>query len=241
MACPAPERRPSVWMGGPTLRPTELEELVNEDAGVPMVCATSVMKPGRSRIGKISGNISLPRTVPIINLVASGVGGFIGLIFGLALGGMESIALGLGLGAGAGWMAVTYSPLRNESLLKWFELQFKSQTRTRYVNGRRVTVAVGVAIVAAPSSGSVRLLRSAVRVPAGQYDERGAVRSARNQNLEHEGAPALLAGRTAPDLGSSPLPADSAILESRRGPRRSGAPAPLHEDPMSSPALRLKD
>lgn len=141
----------------------------------PMICATSVMKPGRTRIGRIGGNLTLPRTVPVVNLVASGVGAFIGLVLAMAIGdGANAVALGLGLGGFAGWMAVTYSPLKNESLAKWLELQVKSQTRARYINGERVILAVGVGVVAGPSSGPVLLQRSAVRVPAGQYDDRGA-------------------------------------------------------------------
>lgn len=222
---------------------------MNEDGGgVPMVCATSVMKPGRARIGKIGGNIALPRTIPIINLFATGIGAFIGLWISMFVGGMNAVAVGLGIGGLAGWMAVTYSPLQNESLLKWFELKFKSQTRTRYVNGHRVTVTVGTAVIMAPSSGPVMLLRSAVRVAPGQYDDRGAVRSAANQNVEGTSDLALLGRGRAPAPGATPLPMDVAVPETRRTRReRPNAPqvvpaaAPHEYEPMAGPARRLKD
>lgn len=227
----------------------------DDGGGVPMICATSVMKPGRARIGKIGGNITLPRTIPLVNLFATAIGAFLGFAASLLVGGADALVIGLGVGAGAGWMAVTYSPLKNESLLKWFELKFKSQTRTRYVNGRRVTVAVGTAVITAPSTGTVLLLRSAVRVPAGQYDERGAVRSNNNRNIDSiTGDRALSgAGRT-PAAGAVPLPADPAAptRRGRRGyapapaaPSRARQPAPTPDrgdsDPMAGPARRLKD
>lgn len=220
---------------------------------VPMICATSVMKPGRTRIGTLGKNLTLPRTIPIVNLVAALIGAFVGLTFAVFLGnGFNSIAIGVGLGAGAGWMSVTYSPLRNESLAKWFELQFKSQTRSRYINGRRVTVAVGTAVVKAPSSGPVILRRSAVRVPVGHYDERGVVRSAANHNLlAHQSGSHLGVVADAQLAGGVPLPAEeSSAVEptsSRRArraqpPQPSAAePTPTPGDAFGGPSRRLQD
>lgn len=243
---------------------------MDSSQGIPMICATSVMKPGRARIGRISKDITLPRTIPIVNLVAAGIGMFLGLALAVTIGdGIESIAVGLGLGGGAGWMAVTYSPLKNESLLKWFELKVKSQTRARYVNGRRVILAVGTGVVDGPSSGSVLLLRSAVRVTPGQYDERGVVRSVSNMNLEHGSSdPALLSAASLPPAGAVMLPDEGAtsrraLRTAQSGRRVAAAPAPAaprpseaafapyapvptvdaHEfpDPLSTPAQSLKD
>lgn len=210
-----------------------------EQGGVPMICATSVMKPGPTRIGRLVGGVTLPRTVPVVNLFAAGIGALLGVVLGMTFGsGFETVVVSGGISGGAGWMAVTYSPLKNESLLKWFELQFKSQTRTRYVNGRRVTVAVGVAVVRAPSSGAVRLARSAARVPVGQYDERGVVRSARNQNLD---ASDVTSYRTAtvPHHGAVSLPGQNAS----GALHVSAPPAPLGTDsgPVDGRPRRLKD
>lgn len=221
----------------------------HSNSGPVMICATSVMKPGRARIGKIGGNVALPRTVPIINLVATILGGLVGLFFSLQLADGTSWVMGVGLGAGAGWLLVTYSPLKNESFLKWFELTVKSQTRSRYVDGRRVTVAVGTAVVTAPSSGRVRLERAAARVSPGQYDPRGVVRSIRNQNLDVGDTDPLLAARsrTVPHEGSTPLPSDEVASPHGQRPRpsvdRPRRGAHTHPDPVidldTQPVRRL--
>jgi hypothetical protein len=155
-----------------------------EQQGPPMICATSVMRPGRMRIGQLGGGVTLPRTIPIINLFAAAFGALVGLGIGALLHpGLQGILYGVAFGSFAGWLAVTYSPLKNESLLKWFELKFKASTRSRYVNGRRVTYAVGTAVVPGPPSGDVLLQRSAVHIPPTQYDERGVLRAVGNRNL----------------------------------------------------------
>lgn len=152
-------------------------------AGRTMITATDALRPGRQRVGEILPGLRLPRTVAIVNLVAVLIGGGVGLALGAALGSMDTIAITGAMGALAGWGLVEYSPLKNESLLKWFELRVKTRTRERFVDGQRAIVAVGVAVVRAPSSGSVRLARSAVHVPAGAFDERGAPYSAKNGTL----------------------------------------------------------
>lgn len=172
-----------------------------------MVCATGVMKPGPTRIGRIGRNFTLPRTIPIATLFSTGIGAAIGAFLAVTIGSASNIPLGLVFGGGLGWLVVSYSPLRNESLLKWFELTFKSQTRSRYVKGRRVIPAVGVAVVKAPSSGPVLLRRSAARVPTGHYDERGVPRTAKNLNLpEHSNDPSLWYHTSAPEHGARHLP-----------------------------------
>lgn len=177
------------------------------ERSIPMVCATGVMKPGPTRIGKIGKTVTLPRTIPIATLFASGIGATLGIFFALTFGSASNIPVGIGIGGGLGWLLVSYSPLRNESLLKWFELTFKSQTRSRYVKGRRVIPAVGVAVVKAPSSGPVILRRSATRVPIGHYDERGVPRTAKNLNLpQHSNDPALWHHAAAPEHGARHLP-----------------------------------
>jgi len=234
---------------------------------VPMICATSVMKPGPTRIGRIGGNITLPRTVPVINLAAAIVGALAGLALAVSIGdGGNSTLIALGLGAFAGWMAVTYSPLKNESLAKWIELQIKSQTRARYVNGERVILAVGVAVTDGPSSGRVVVRRSAARVAPGQFDDRGAPvptvrgrldpaamlvdvdpaagmperrRERRARPHDPLAGAAVAAQVPTPGLPAARTAAPAGRVRARR--QATAAPMDLPDDPLAGPPRRLKD
>lgn len=159
----------------------------DDEPGAAMVCATKIMNPGQIRIGRIGQQFTLPRTVPVRSLFAIAIGAVVGVLFGRAIGG-DSWVVSVAICSMLGWGVVTYSPLQNESLMKWFELKIRNRTRTRMVDGKRVITSVGGAVVTAPIAGMVSLRRAAVRVPAGQFDERGVPRSARNRNLDEVSA-----------------------------------------------------
>lgn len=142
-----------------------------------MLCATDALKPPKLRIGRIGGNVTLPRTVPVMSLVAGGIGGLVGLaligaIFGYSI---ATIMYGALFGALSGIGMVTYSPLRGESLAKWFGLKLLSQRRQITIDGKPVRLAVGICYAPQPRTGTFRLRAGSVRVPVGAVDERGAL------------------------------------------------------------------
>lgn len=151
---------------------------------VPMIIATRVMKPGRMRVGKIGNNITLPRTVAVVTLVAGAIGALVGAAFGLVLGpSVRTILFGAVFGGGLGVLVVNYSPIEGESLLKWAGLSLRARRQQIYVNGQPTRLAIGICPVSRSAHGPVRIRRGAVTVPPSQYDERGVLIAKRNHNL----------------------------------------------------------
>jgi hypothetical protein len=139
-----------------------------------MICATAVLKPGPARVGHIAGNITLPRTVPVVNLFAAGGGAF--LMLGIVLiftSSLTSLVLAAAAGGSAGWAAVSYSPLRGETLARWFGLQITSRIRRIEVDGRPARAYVGICPLPETARGSVRIIPGAVDVLEGSVDDRG--------------------------------------------------------------------
>ena len=211
------------------------------EAEIPMICATGAIKTGPTRIGHIAGNITLPRTVALPTLALTLAGLLVGFIVMLAApwGGLQATVIGTVFGGMFGYLLGTYSPLRGESMLTWLGLQANTLRRQRKVRGKPVTVAVGVGISDRDALGKFKLQRSAVRVPAGRYDERGVLISVRNRNVP-DGAHVfgdhvyVSPGRTVPDPPSlSPFqPAQPSLP----GPTEPIPPTSPATSPASSPA-----
>lgn len=162
-----------------------MAEAATEPEGSPMICATKVMRPGGARIGRIAGDLTLPRTVPLVTAVGV-VGGAIlvallGFLFG---GGFRPALYGAITGGFLGYVFTSYSPLRGESLATWLWLQLTGYTKRRRVDGKVVTLAVGVALADRVPVGDVVLCRSTIRVAPGSYDDRGVLRTTANRNVE---------------------------------------------------------
>lgn len=191
---------------------------MNETQGPAMICATSVVKPGRARIGQIGGNVTLPRTVEIMTLFAVAAGFLAGLALAafVPTGGSQKYFMGGIFGGAAGWFIVTFSPMQNESLLTWLGLTVKTLRQQRYVEGRPVVLAVGVSMVEREAVGRVRLVRGAIRIPAGTFDDRGVPRTAANRNLPDgaiAAAGAFVTGVKAPmpAVGARAMPTDEEV------------------------------
>lgn len=144
--------------------------------GPPMLCATSVIKPGPIRIGRLAGDITLPRTVPLVNLLLGG-GGF---LFGITLGGAffglrGAMYFGVLCGAGA-IMAATYSPLKGESMLTWLGLKvLRMGANQTYRGGVKVRAAVGICPVPSLPAGRCSIHFGAANINPDLYDERGVL------------------------------------------------------------------
>ena len=221
-----------------------------QQQGTPMICATSVMRTGPTRIGHIGG-FKFPRTIPWTHLVGLIVGGLIGAGLALTIGSSATSAIyGLIFGAFLGYILASYSPSQGESLVTWLAVKANATVRGRQINGERVTLAVGVAILPAPPRGCVRLQRGAVPIPVGQYDERGVLISPRNRNVPDSGTadPVLFAAlNLSSERGGELTPVDGIALtsSSSRAPRTSHRPkhpaTTAPSDDMVGKPRRLKD
>lgn len=148
--------------------------------GPVMLSVTNILRPPPARIGQISEKIVLPRTIELRKLIASSVGVLagmflwfmpIGLFFDYAI---TPLLVLMGLGGFAGYLFVTFSPLRGESFSTWVGLSAGATRPGKVrIEGERVRAYLGVAPLGFIAAGPVRIRSGAVSVPAGSVDERG--------------------------------------------------------------------
>lgn len=146
----------------------------NHQRGPIMLCATSVLKPGPTRIGRIGNHITLPRTVALPQLVAGIGGGLLGGILGmLVLGGVQPVLMSAAFMGLLGVVLVTYQPMRGESLLRWIGLEVMSRRNRIEIDGQVAQAYIGICPVTYVESGKIRIVPGAVDVPEGSVDDRG--------------------------------------------------------------------
>lgn len=144
---------------------------------VAMLAATNMLRPPPARIGKIGRNITLPRSVAVKDVVGGAVGIVVLSIFVLPFfpdftGLLVSVAGGGALGV----LAVTWSPIKGESLWKWVTLQAETRKTGRVIiNGKEVRAYIGMAPLRWSTAGRAELRSAAVEVHPGSYDERGVL------------------------------------------------------------------
>jgi hypothetical protein len=142
-----------------------------------MLCATSVIKPGPMRIGRLSGDLTLPRTVPLVNLLLGGVGFLFGVTLGGAFFGLRGAMYFGVLSAAGAIMAATYSPLKGESMLTWLGLKvLRMSSNQTFRNGVKVRAAVGICPVPSLPAGPCSIHFGAANINPDLYDERGVLR-----------------------------------------------------------------
>lgn len=142
-----------------------------------MLVATEALRPPKLRIGRLGNNFTLPRTVPVLQLIVGGLSSLISIGLFTALTGRATIQVVMYsgvLGAVAGVAAVSYSPLRGESLAKWLGLKYRSRKgRTRLIDGKPVRLAVGICYIEPPVKGSIMIRPGAIQIRPGLFDDRG--------------------------------------------------------------------
>lgn len=203
-------------------------------SGPPMLSMTSALRPPPARISKIGENLTLPVSVQINQLVAGSIGAFAGLVLSLlVLGPFIGVSIvtagaGLGLGVLAGLLAVTWSPLKGESLGTWLGLNFTTFRGDRVeIDGVPARAFIGIAPLRCSAAGETHVVARAVNVPAGTVDDRGVIVPLREQR----GAPASFPTRLpGPEDGFEParrLRNDDVVPERkvlRRGSNSVAAP-----------------
>ena len=140
-----------------------------------MLSATSVLKQGPAKIGSITKQVKLPRTILLKTLVSMIVYGFIGLLIGLVIGGLKAILYSTLIFAAGAYFATNYSPLRGETLSKYIGLSIKAQRERRYINGKLVKIYVGIVPISRPALGKVVLWPGGINISSSNYDERGVL------------------------------------------------------------------
>lgn len=147
---------------------------------VPMIAATSMLRPPPARIGKISDNIVLPRAVEAKKLFA-GIGGMLITVFlWLVLWGpiigfsFLSFLFAAAIGVALGLAFVTLSPIRGESMFTFLQLNLQSR-RGDWVelDGKPSKAFIGIAPLPYRAAGRTRVQAGAVEVVPGTVDERG--------------------------------------------------------------------
>lgn len=153
---------------------------MSEQQGPVMLSVTNILRPPPARIGRLSDRFVLPRTIEVRVLIAAGTGTFaglmawffpIGLLFSYSLVSLLTLMV---LGGGLGYLAVSWSPLKGESLGMWIGLSAASSRsgKVRF-EGQKVYAYLGVAPLGYLAAGKIRMRPGAIGVPAGAVDERG--------------------------------------------------------------------
>ena len=150
----------------------------NEVRGPVMLAATSVLKQAPARISRLGAGIQLPRTVPIKTLIVCGITGLLAVVLtGSFLGyHLRGVLIAGVLGGAVGWCAVTYQPMRGETLMKWVGLEVLSfKDRRVKIDGKRARAYVGICPVETIARGRITIAHGHAEVAPGSVDERGGV------------------------------------------------------------------
>jgi hypothetical protein len=153
-----------------------------------MMAATAVMKQGPSRIGSISKDIKLPRTILFKTFISVIIWGVLGMMIGAIFRSFTSVLYGGIIFGIIAYFATTFSPLKGESLSKFLGLTLKAQRQRKFVNGKLVRTYVGLTPITRPAAGKTLLLPGAVNVSKLNFDERGVavVRRKTSFNKSHD-------------------------------------------------------
>lgn len=152
-----------------------LNRVEHDDADRPiMFCATQVFNPGPTRIGTIGNHVTLPRTVPLVSLIAAAAGAFFSVVLMVVFTrSFSSLIAAAGIGGSIGWIVMSWSPLRGESFARWLGLTVTSFTDRRRINGQMVRVSVGVAPVNRLAGGRTTVIPGSFDVAPGTVDSHG--------------------------------------------------------------------
>lgn len=147
-----------------------------------MLAVTNMLRPPPARIGKITDNLVLPRTIELRKLLAAGTGVFAGLLFWIFPLGLvtkyslmsmmlSSVTFGV-----LGVFLISWSPMRGESFARWLGLSAASLRADKVrVDGVRVRAYLGISPLRYTAAGRTRIVPGAVNVPIGSVDERGVL------------------------------------------------------------------
>jgi hypothetical protein len=237
-----------------------MSDTTGSSGGPLMLSATSVLRSkfSRTRVGRIGGNVTLPRPVEVGVLASAGGGFLVGLVIGLVVLGNLQYAFYLGALLGAvGYFLYTFSPAKGETVVSYVSRNLEAARRSQTTfRGSRVRVAVGIAPLSSFTFNTTfRVFPGAVDIDPDGWDERGVPVRVRPDErlLRPAGTPdplfgptRTLAGDTGPqpparadllDPGAAPLPRpEPSTPESAPQPPRGNLPPLQVQNPPSGPA-----
>lgn len=126
-----------------------------------MLVCTSVLRRAPIRIGGLGERITFHRTVRLAAVVAGALGGLAGLFLGgvvsVFVGGFNALLYSSVVGVMCGLAAESWSPLRGESMLRWFGLMVTTSARRRIdVNGTAKRAYIGLCALSRVAHGPVQ-------------------------------------------------------------------------------------
>jgi hypothetical protein len=220
-----------------------MSDTTGTSGGPLMLSATSVLRSkfSRTRVGRIGGNVTLPRPVEVGVLASAGGGFLFGLVVGLVVLGNLQYAFYLGALLGAvGYFLYTFSPAKGETVVSYVSRNLEAARRSQLnFRGTRVRVAVGIAPMSAFTFGTTfRIFPGAVEVDPDGWDERGVPIRVRPDErlLRPAGTPDPLFGPTRPlpdNTRSAPRRATTGRADDQVPPR----PATRPEMTVPEPAV----
>jgi len=156
--------------------------------GEKMMILTDVLRNQRTKVGRIAGNLTLPRPVELRTLLAVGVGSFIGLLLALIVnpGNTQSMFYGATIGGCAGWGATNWSPLKGETLATWILLTLRTKGGRVISSTNQEKLAIGICYLPETARGSVQVTRGAIQVSEGSVDSRGIFKKVNELTLPTE-------------------------------------------------------
>lgn len=156
--------------------------------GPVMVVSTEVLRKQRARIGRITKDLVLPRTITIVSLVGIVVGAVLGLGLGFIVGGgnLTAVMLGGSFFGAIGWAVVNFQPWKGESVSTYVRLTAKGMKGRSKVDGKIVKIAIGTCYISETAAGQVTMRRGAIPIAVGQHDDRGVLITKKNRNTTED-------------------------------------------------------
>ncbi len=134
-----------------------------------MLVCTSVLRRAPIRIGGLGERITFHRTVRLAAVVAGCLGALVGLVLGGLLavffGGFNTLLYSTVVGVMCGLAAESWTPLRGESMLRWFGLMVTTSARRRIdVDGTAKRAYIGLCALTRVAYGPVQFRGAADEV-----------------------------------------------------------------------------
>lgn len=143
----------------------------------PMFSATEALRTRRTRTAGI-GPLTLPRTVELTDLLIGAGGLLVGIMIGAIFGQTwEAMGWGAVVGIAVALLLAKFEPIKHHSLYKVIKLWLVSRRGRAIIHeGRRVRMAIGIAVIDEGPRGRFQLRAGAVEINPHNYDERGVPR-----------------------------------------------------------------
>jgi len=147
-------------------------EDVGEQHGPALVFTTRFLRKGPRRIALRTQALAIPGTYELSKVIGAGVGIILGLILGFPIfavtGTWLAIVAMATIGSMAGIFMVSWSPLKGESIMKWFILHTAKRNSLIEQNGGFVRAYVGGTVVQRSLFREAQMVRTYVEAESPQ-------------------------------------------------------------------------